>query len=145
MNENNVETAVIGEGGEKSAVAGCAHPQEHIHTLRLAALDMPDGETMQSLAEQFRLFGDATRVRLLWALSQGPLCVCDLAELLGCGQSAVSHQLRLLRQARLVRFEKKGKSSVYMLDDEHVWQIIRLGLSHVLEKEKGGEHHDEAQ
>lgn len=115
---------------------GCVHPEEHSHTVALAKLDMPSAETMQLLAEQFRLFGDATRVRLLWALSQGPMCVCDLVELMDCTQSAVSHQLRLLRQARLVRFEKKGKSSVYQLDDEHVWQIIRLGLNHVLE-EKG--------
>lgn len=122
--------------------AGCVHPEEHAHTLRLAELDMPSGEVMQNLAEQFRLFGDATRVKILWALSQGPLCVCDLAALLGSGQSAVSHQLRLLRQARLVKYEKQGKSSVYMLDDEHVWQIIRLGLSHVQEQETGGYNHE---
>lgn len=121
---------------------GCVHPEEHAHTLRLAELDMPAGEVMQKLAEQFRLFGDATRVKILWALSQGPLCVCDLAALLGSGQSAVSHQLRLLRQARLVKYEKQGKSSVYMLDDEHVWQIIRLGLSHVQEQETGGHNHE---
>lgn len=117
---------------------GCARPEEHEHTMALARLEMPSVDTMQRLAEQFRLFGDATRVRILWALSQGAMCVCDLAELLDCGQSAVSHQLRLLRQARLVRFEKKGKTSVYQLDDEHVWQIIRLGLSHVLEEREGG-------
>ena len=122
--------------------AGCVHPEEHAHTLRLVELDMPAGEVMQKLAEQFRLFGDATRVKILWALSQGPLCVCDLAALLGSGQSAVSHQLRLLRQARLGKYEKQGKSSVYMLDDEHVWQIIRLGLSHVQEQGTGGHNHE---
>ena len=78
-------------------------------------------------------------VKILLALSKGPMCVCDLGELLCCGQSLISHQLRLLRQAHLVRFEKKGKSSVYMLDDEHVWQIISLGLSHVREDDNGGE------
>ena len=118
--------------------SGCAAPEEHHHTMELARLDMPAAETMQELAEQFRLFGDVTRVRILWVLSQGAMCVCDLAELLQCGQSAVSHQLRLLRQAHLVRYEKKGKSSVYMLDDEHVWQIFRLGLSHVTEEHTGG-------
>lgn len=121
------------------AVAGCIEPEVHSHTLRLAQLDMPDGDTLQRLAEQFRLFGDATRVKILLALSKGPMCVCDLGELLSCGQSLISHQLRLLRQAHLVRFEKKGKSSVYMLDDEHVWQIISLGLSHVREDDNGGE------
>lgn len=128
--------------GTENHTSGCVLPEEHGHTMRLAQLDMPPGETMQAMAEQFRLFGDATRVKILWALSQGPLCVCDLATLLESGQSAVSHQLRLLRQARLVKYEKQGKSSVYMLDDEHVWQMIRLGLSHVREQETGG-HKDE--
>ena len=128
--------------GTENHTSGCVHPEEHAHTMRLAQLDMPPGETRQAMAEQFRLFGDAPRVKSLWALSQGPLCVCDLATLLESGQSAVSHQLRLLRQARLVKYEKQGKSSVYMLDDEHVWQMIRLGLSHVREQETGG-HKDE--
>ncbi len=110
--------------------------------MALLQLEMPSTDIIQQLAEQFRLFGDATRVKLLWALSQGPMCVCDLVELMDCTQSAVSHQLRLLRQARLVRFEKKGKSSVYMLDDEHVWQIIRMGLNHVTEQEKGDGSHE---
>jgi ArsR family transcriptional regulator len=67
------------------------------------------------------------------------MCVCDIAQLLGCSQSLISHQLRLLRQARLVRYEKKGKTSVYMLDDEHVWQIIAMGLRHVQEEHERGE------
>lgn len=65
--------------------SGCAAPEEHHHTMELARLDMPAAETMQELAEQFRLFGDVTRVRILWVLSQGAMCVCDLAELLQCG------------------------------------------------------------
>ncbi len=111
----------------------CAAPEQHAHTVALAQLDMPSQDTMLALAEQFRLFGDATRVRILWALAQGEMCVCDLVKLLGCSQSLISHQLRLLRQARLVRFEKKGKSSVYRLDDEHIWQILTMGLRHVQE------------
>ncbi len=113
---------------------GCVSPATHEHTLALAQLDMPSGDTMRALAEQFRLFGDTTRVCILWALAQGEMCVCDLVTLLGCSQSLVSHQLRLLRQARLVRFEKKGKTSVYRLDDEHVWQILTMGLRHVQEE-----------
>ncbi len=115
----------------------CTAPEEHSHTMELARLDMPSGDTMMQLAEQFKLLGDPTRIKILWSLSQGAMCVCDLAQLLGSSQSAISHQLRLLRQARLVKYEKNGRSSVYMLDDEHVWQIIRLGLNHVLE-ERGG-------
>ncbi len=114
----------------------CINPEEHRHTVALAKLEMPMPDTMQRLAEQFRLFGDTTRVRILWALAQGSMCVCDLAGLLECTQSAVSHQLCLLRQARLVKYEKKGKSSVYSLDDEHVWQILRLGMSHVQEEHR---------
>ncbi len=117
----------------------CATPDEHAHTVALAQQDMPSGDTMQALAEQFKLFGDTTRVRILWALAQGELCVCDLVKLLGCSQSLVSHQLRLLRQARLVRFVKKGKTSVYRLDDEHVWQMLTMGLRHVQEGHEGSE------
>ncbi len=117
----------------------CVAPEVHTHTLALAQLDMPSSETMQALAEQFKLFGDTTRVRILWALAQGEMCVCDLVNLLGCSQSLVSHQLRLLRQACLVRFEKKGKASVYRLDDEHVWQILTMGLRHVQEKRDGSD------
>ncbi len=109
---------------------GCAAPDEHKHTVALAQQDLPSSEVVAALVEQFRLLGDATRVKLLWALSQGEMCVCDLVELLGCSQSLVSHQLRLLRQAHLVRFEKKGKTSVYRLDDEHVWQMLTMGLRH---------------
>ncbi len=116
---------------------GCVSPREHEHTLALAQQDMPSTDTMMALAEQFRLLGDMTRVRILWALAQGDMCVCDLVALLGCSQSLVSHQLRLLRQARLVRFEKQGKTSVYRLDDEHVWQILEMGLRHV--RHKGGD------
>ncbi len=118
----------------------CASPAEHRHTVALAQQDLPSNEVMTALAEQFRLFGDTTRVKILWALAQGDMCVCDLVELLGCSQSLVSHQLRLLRQARLVRFEKKGKTSVYRLDDEHVWQILTMGLRHV--QHIGGNTHE---
>lgn len=112
----------------------CTAPVEHGETVRAVKAAMPSTAVMQELAEQYKLFGDPTRVKLLWALTRGPLCVCDLAEVLGSSQSAVSHQLRLLRQAHLVRFEKKGKSAVYCLDDDHVEQIIRLGLVHVTEE-----------
>lgn len=117
----------------------CVSPDVHEHTVNLARLDMPTAQTMREMAEQFRLFGDATRVSILWALAQGDMCVCDLARLLDCSQSLISHQLRLLRQAHLVRYDKKGKSSVYRLDDEHVWQIIEMGLRHVRENHEAGD------
>lgn len=98
---------------------------------------VPDTQELTALAEVFKVFGDPTRIRLLWALSEADRCVNELAELLDIGQSAVSHQLRLLRQARLVRYRRQGKTSVYSLDDDHVRQIFQLGLSHIREG-KGG-------
>lgn len=97
----------------------------------------PNAAELVTLSEVFKVFGDPTRIRLLWALSEADRCVNDLAELLQMGQSAVSHQLRLLRQARLVRYRREGKASVYSLDDDHVRQIFELGLSHIREG-KGG-------
>ena len=112
---------------------GCGCVEEHAGTLAKARQEMPDVESLYDLSELFKVFGDTTRIRILWALAEGEMCVCDLAELLEMGQSAVSHQLRLLRQARLVRCRREGKSSVYMLDDEHVLQIFELGLTHIEE------------
>lgn len=96
----------------------------------------PSLETLYDLSELFKVFGDSTRIRILWALSEGELCVCDLAALLEMGQSAVSHQLRLLRSARLVRFRREGKSAVYSLDDDHVRKIFEQGLSHIEEQNR---------
>lgn len=96
----------------------------------------PEPEEFYTLSEVFKVFGDPTRLRLLWALCEGDRCVSELSDKLGMGQSAVSHQLRLLRQARLVRFHRQGKTSIYSLDDDHVRLIFELGLSHI--REEGG-------
>ncbi len=92
---------------------------------------MPREESLYDLAELFKVFGDTTRIRILWALSEAELCVCDIAALLGMTQSAISHQLRGLKQARLVRSRKDGKSVYYALDDAHVRQIFQQGLDHI--------------
>ena len=94
---------------------------------------MPEGEELQNLAEFFRIFGDSTRIRILYALSQSELCVCDIASLLGMGQSAISHQLRILKQSRLVKSRREGKSVFYSLADEHVRTIISQGQEHIEE------------
>ena len=99
---------------------------------------MHSGEALDTVAGFFKVLGDGTRMRMISALAVRELCVCDLAELLEMGQSAVSHQLRLLRQARLVRCRREGKSSVYALDDDHVEKIFRLGLSHIEEQNRNG-------
>jgi len=87
------------------------------------------------LAETFRALGDATRVKILDALSHGELCVCDLATLVGMSQSAISHQLRLLRTLRLVRTRREGRMVFYALDDDHIMSLFREGLRHVEETE----------
>lgn len=85
------------------------------------------------LAELFKVFGDSSRIKLLQLLMEGELCVCDMAQLLGMSQSAVSHQLRVLKAADLVKFRREGKAVFYSLADEHVRTIISNGMEHVLE------------
>jgi DNA-binding transcriptional ArsR family regulator len=91
------------------------------------------GDTASALADTFRALGEPTRVRILDALSHGELCVCDLAAVLGLSQSAVSHQLRVLRGLRLVRARREGRMVFYALDDRHVTGLLAQGLTHVLE------------
>jgi ArsR family transcriptional regulator len=91
------------------------------------------GRSVLELAETFRVLGDPTRVRILDALSHAELCVCDIATLLGLSQSAVSHQLRLLRGLRLVRSRREGRMVFYALDDDHITGLFREGLRHVEE------------
>jgi len=90
-------------------------------------------EAIESLADTFKLLGDATRVRILDALSHGELCVCDLAALIGLSESAVSHQLRLLRGMRLVRPRRVGRLVFYTIDDQHIMSLFQQGLRHVQE------------
>lgn len=92
---------------------------------------MPPDALIARLAEIFRLLGDPTRVKILQALSIEELCVCDIASLLGSTKSAISHQLRLLRSLRVVRFRKAGRIVYYSLDDRHVENLLREGLNHI--------------
>jgi DNA-binding transcriptional ArsR family regulator len=95
---------------------------------------MPDEEVLMDLADLFKVFGDSTRVRILSALQHSEMCVCDIAVLLGMTKSAISHQLRSLRQTRLVKHRKDGKSVYYSLDDDHIGNIFAQGLLHVRER-----------
>lgn len=94
---------------------------------------MPDDEALLTMAELFKMFGDGTRVKILSALSLSEMCVCDLTVLLGLTQSAVSHQLRLLKQSRLVTTRREGKMVYYALNDDHIGQIFAQALEHALE------------
>ena len=95
--------------------------------------DMPDEEMLYDLAELYKVFGDTTRIKILYALFEAELCVCDIAQLLGMTQSAISHQLRVLKQSKLVRFRREGKTVYYSLADEHVRTIIDMGMEHLCE------------
>lgn len=113
---------------EKIEVCGCVHKHEHIQKKRI-----PKKETLYSLAELFKVFSDPTRIRILYALSAGELCVCDIASVLDMSQSAISHQLRVLKQTHLVKFRREGKTVYYSLADSHVETILSQGLEHVQE------------
>ena len=108
---------------------------EHDHSSTVAKVEslMPDDELLYELADIFKVFGDTTRIRILYALMESEMCVCGIAEALGLTQSAVSHQLRNLKQARLVKFRREGKAIFYSLDDDHVRSMIALGMEHVEE------------
>lgn len=93
--------------------------------------NMLQDEIFTRMAELFKVFGDYTRIKIIYALFKKELCVCDIAEVLGMSQSSISHQLRVLKSARLVKFRKEGKVVYYSLDDEHVGNILNTGLSHV--------------
>ena len=95
--------------------------------------DLPDDEVLYDLAELFRMFADSTRIKILYALFESELCVGDIAQLLNLSQSSVSHQLRLLKNSKLVKFRRDGKVIFYSLDDDHVRSMIALGMEHVEE------------
>ena len=94
---------------------------------------IPEENELYDLAELFKVFGDSTRIRILFVLFEAEVCVCDLAAALNMTQSAVSHQLRILKDAKLVKFKRSGKSIFYSLDDDHVRTILSMGMDHVEE------------
>ena len=106
-----------------------------LHPAEVAAVrkQMKDERTINDLAESFQMLSDPTRLKIVLALSTRELCVCDLAALIGLSESAVSHQLRLLRSLRVVKYRREGKMAYYSLDDEHVFHLVNEGLRHVEE------------
>ena len=103
-----------------------------------ARKSIPKEETLRGLSETFKVLGDITRLKIMTALSRQELCVCDIANLLGITESGVSHQLRLLKTMRLVTFRREGQMTYYTLDDEHIEDLIRVGVRHVGEFTKRG-------
>ena len=107
-----------------------------IHTDEIEKIkkDFPKDSLLEKMALFYKIFGDSTRVRILYALDKAELCVCDISALLGMTVSAVSHQLKLLRESDLVKTRRQGKEVYYSLSDEHVQKIIECGMEHILEK-----------
>ena len=111
----------------------CEQHQTHEELIEIVKNRMPGEHEMYDLAELFKVFGDSTRIRILFVLLEAEVCVCDLALTLNMTQSAISHQLRLLKQSKLVKSRREGKSIFYSLADEHVKTIIAQGMEHINE------------
>ena len=126
MAQTIVEKPAIQESS-LSCSCGCEH------TAHDTAPDMPDEELLYDLADLFKVFADTTRIKILYALMGRELSVGDLAEVIGATQSAVSHQLRTLKQAHLVKFQRDGKNVIYSLSDDHVYTMIAQGMTHICE------------
>lgn len=117
----------------KREEAVCDHDGHHDAAVAAARVNMPREETLYELADFFKIFGDSTRMSILFAIDKAPMCVCGIAELLGMTKSAVSHQLKILRQSALVTYKKSGKNVYYTLADDHVRDIIEKALDHINE------------
>ena len=111
----------------------CASLHAHKEATERLQWQMPSEDALIDLSELFKIFGDSTRVKILYALLNGELCVCDIAALLCMTVSAISHQLRILRAAKLVVFRREGKTVFYSLADDHVRTILGMGMEHILE------------
>lgn len=111
----------------------CDSQCRHTGTLEELRSNFPSGDTFESLSSFFKVLGDPTRMKIMWALDRKELCVCDIAELLDMTKSAVSHQLAVLRHTNLVKYRKDGKSVYYTLSDEHVRLLFEAGLDHINE------------
>lgn len=123
MNKENLEDNLV-----------CKVNLIHEDQVRIAKEALPDEDMLKYLAEFFKIFGDLTRTKILFALEKRELCVCDLSALLEMSQSAVSHQLRFLKNYRVVKTRRDGKVIYYSLDDDHISHILKCGLDHAMEE-----------
>ena len=114
-------------------VEGCGYLCVHEELVAQVQSALPDDDTLSRLTDLFKAFADGTRIRILYVLFEAEMCVCDIAALLGMTQSAISHQLRALKNARLVKSRREGKTVFYSLADDHVKTIIDQGIEHVKE------------
>ncbi len=121
------------EGGLMNETPSCEYMHIHEDIVSAVLKEMPNDDTLYKLSELYKLFGDKTRVRILYVLYKREMCVCDIAKLLNMTISAISHQLKILKQASLVKFRKDGKTVFYSLADDHVKTILNNGMEHIEE------------
>ena len=119
------------EGNEKVEV--CEYIHVHSDIIDKVNRNMPDEELLYNLADFFKIFADSTRIKILYVLMQSEMCVCDIAQILNATQSAISHQLRVLKQMKLVKFRRDGKIIFYSLSDGHIKTILSQGIEHIEE------------
>ena len=116
-----------------SGVERCEYIHVHEDIVEKVKKRIPPEQELYDLADFFKVFGDSTRIKILYVLFQSEMCVCDIAQLLGMTQSAISHQLRVLKQMKLVKFRRDGKTIFYSLADDHIQTIMNQGLEHIEE------------
>ena len=138
MNQNIIQQKEngkrkVGEGLIINGVECCETLQTHEELIKAVNEKMPQEDALYDLAELFKVFGDSTRIRILYVLFEAEVCVCDLAQVLNMTQSAISHQLKILKQSKLVKSRREGKSVFYSLADGHVRTIIAQGREHIEE------------
>lgn len=119
---------------KESKAAFCDCEVIHTDIVEEVKLHMPEDEKLYDLADFYKMFADSTRIKILWALEQQEMCVCDLAALLNMTKSAISHQLKTLRQEKLVKYRRDGKNVIYSLEDDHVKSLLEIGLEHLEER-----------
>jgi len=117
----------------EKAVLGQDVESVHPDIVKAVTEKLPDEELLYDVAELFKVFGDSTRVRIICALFESEMCVCDIAGVLNMTQSAISHQLRVLKQARLVKYRREGKTVFYSLADDHIQTIFNQAFEHIME------------
>ncbi|MBR0510876.1 MAG: helix-turn-helix transcriptional regulator [Clostridia bacterium] len=128
-----MDISLLRTGAGSADAPVCEEHAVHGEITAKALKKMPDEDTLFDLAELYKIFGDSTRIKILYILFEEEMCVCDIAEALQMTVSAISHQLRILKAARLVTFRRIGKSIFYSLADEHVHSILAEGMEHVTE------------
>lgn len=117
----------------ENEVPQCGFIHAHSEIIDKVNKNMPDEEVMYNLADLYKILGDSTRIKILYVLFEAEMCVCDIAQLLNMSMSAISHQLRVLKQFQIVKYRREGKTVFYSLIDNHIRNIINQGMEHICE------------